>query len=246
MMDWMKREVSAGITSRFAENGEVLDFHLRNQERFVRSLQNLAKRLEVEPNQIICGRQPHGVKILRVDESEAEFFLREGYDGYITNCAQVVLATFHADCVPIYFFDPRREVIGLAHGGWRGTAAGIAGKMVDRMRSEYGTRPEELMVRIGPCISQNGYEVDLPVIQACKAVTQMIGIEMRSDTHANLDLSAIHFEILLRKGVKKERISVDSRKTDLNSSLYYSHRKEGESAGRMLAWIKLKDKFGNV
>lgn len=42
-------------------------------------------------------------------------------DGLITNEPNVVLATFYADCVPLYFVDPVHMAIGLSHSGWRGT-----------------------------------------------------------------------------------------------------------------------------
>lgn len=242
-MNWMKLNGSWGISTRFLQKGEIWDFHLRDQVLFTRAINELAKRLKVSSSQIVCGRQPHGVEILKVTETKADFYLRDGYDGYLTDQAGLVLGTFHADCVPLYFYDSRNHAIGLAHGGWRGTVAGIAGKMVDRMQEEYGSKAQELLVEIGPCISQSGYEVDLPVIEACKQVTGMTGLAMKSDGHAYLDLAAIHLEILLMKGVVRENIRVDLRKTDQNPTLFYSHRKEGKKAGRMMAWITLDDKF---
>ncbi len=244
-MEWMEQNVSAGITTRHRPNGADWDFHLRDGAGFADALSCLAEGLKVALNQIVCGRQPHGVDILRVDTVDSAFFLRDGYDGYLTDRAGIALGTFHADCVPLYFCDPAHHAIGMAHGGWRGTAAGIAARMVERMQEEFGTVPEELCVMIGPCISQTGYEVDLPVIEACRAATGMTGLLMKDETHANLDLAAIHFAILLKKGVLEKNIVIDSRKTDQNPTLFYSHRREGTEAGRMLAWITLKDRFAN-
>ena len=42
-------------------------------------------------------------------------------DGLITNIPNIILTTYHADCVPIYFLDKEKKIVGLAHGGWRGT-----------------------------------------------------------------------------------------------------------------------------
>ena len=44
-------------------------------------------------------------------------------DGLITDLKNVLLTTVHADCLPVYFFDPEKGVIGLVHAGWRGSAA---------------------------------------------------------------------------------------------------------------------------
>ena len=66
-------------------------------------------------------------------------------DGLVTDEPDVVLVTYYADCVPLYFLDPEKRVIGLAHGGWRGTAGRIGRKMVDKMKAEYGCRPERII-----------------------------------------------------------------------------------------------------
>ena len=55
-------------------------------------------------------------------------------DGMVTNVPGVVLATFYADCVPLYFVDPAKRAIGLSHSGWRGTAGRIGEATVKKMK----------------------------------------------------------------------------------------------------------------
>lgn len=234
-----KRDVKIGISTRKAESGKRWDFDLRGEEIFQTAIRELADRLQVEARQIVCGRQVHGTKVCKIEKAEKSFQLLEGYDALMTDSTDLVLATFHADCVPIYLYDPEHHAIAMVHAGWRGTANGIAGKSVEAMRLAYGTRPEELWVWIGPCISKEGYEVDNPVIQACEVITGKVGIQPSKPGHAKLDLAAINREILMRKGVKIDNIEEDQRKTDQNPHLFYSHRREGITAGRMLAWITL-------
>jgi hypothetical protein len=241
-MDEMKAHVKTGITTRRLSNGKRWDFHLRNQEGFHTAIGELADQLQVEPRQIICGKQVHGSKICKIDKVGKTFQLLEGYDCLMTDQTEVVLATFHADCVPIYLYDPEHHAIAMVHAGWRGTVAGIVGKAVEAMSRAYGTRPEKLFAKIGSCISQAGYEVDKPVIQACEAITGRTGIRESRPGYANLNLAAINREILIRNGVINEKIQEDQRKTDQNSDLFYSHRREGKKAGRMLAWIFLTPK----
>ena len=75
-------------------------------------------------------------------------------DGTITNLKNVLLTTVHADCLAVFCYDPVKEAIGLCHAGWRGTCAGIAMEMVEKMEDEYGCDPENLQAYIGPGISQ--------------------------------------------------------------------------------------------
>ena len=80
-------------------------------------------------------------------------------DGLITDVPGLVLSTFYADCVPLYFVDPVHCAIGLSHSGWRGTVNRMGKATIEAMRREYGSRPEELRCAIGPSICQDCYEV---------------------------------------------------------------------------------------
>ena len=83
----------------------------------------------------------------------------------ITNVPGLVLATFYADCVPLYFADPANHAIGLSHSGWRGTVQKIGAVTIEKMSEEYGSNPKDLKVAIGPSICQECYEVSEDVIE---------------------------------------------------------------------------------
>ena len=85
-------------------------------------------------------------------------------DGMITNVRGLVLATFYADCVPLYFVDPVHHAIGLSHSGWRGTVAKIGAVTIRKMQETYGTDPADVYAAIGPSICQECYEVSEDVI----------------------------------------------------------------------------------
>ena len=73
------------------------------------------------------------------------------------NSALVPVVTV-ADCVPIYFYDSRNGVFGVAHSGWKGT--GIAGEAVALMKKNYGSDPRDILAAIGPHIHDCCYTVD--------------------------------------------------------------------------------------
>ena len=87
-------------------------------------------------------------------------------DGLITDEPDLVLCTQYADCVPLFFVDPVRRVVATSHAGWRGTAGGIGRVTVERMMSDYGCRPENILAGIGPSIGACCFEVDEPVYTA--------------------------------------------------------------------------------
>ena len=69
-----------------------------------------------------------------------------------------------ADCVPIFLYDPRQRVIGLAHAGWMGSIKRIASKAIDAMVSEFNCVPGEIIAAIGPSIGPDHYEVGMDVM----------------------------------------------------------------------------------
>jgi YfiH family protein len=102
----------------------------------------------------------HGSAVARVDEPKD---VVQGVDGLITNSKGVALFATYADCYPIVLWDPVTRAAGLAHAGWRGTAAGVAHAVVKAMHDEYGSAPDNIRAGIGPGICGRCYEVGIEV-----------------------------------------------------------------------------------
>lgn len=70
------------------------------------------------------------------------------------------MVTVHGDCVPLFFFDKKRKIIGLAHAGWRGTLSDIGGKMINLMKREFGSELSDIIVGVdllsGPAVMKSG------------------------------------------------------------------------------------------
>lgn len=79
-------------------------------------------------------------------------------DGMVTDREGVVLGILSADCAPVLLADPAARVIGAAHAGWRGLAAGIIDEVL-RAMIELGASLQTIRAAVGPCIAQPSYEV---------------------------------------------------------------------------------------
>ena len=90
-------------------------------------------------------------------------------DGMITDEPGVVLATFYADCVPLYFVDPVHRAIGLSHSGWRGTVHKMGQATLDAMHERFGTEAKDVIAAVVPSICQDCYEVSGDVIEEFRA-----------------------------------------------------------------------------
>lgn len=166
-------------------------------------------------------------------------------DGMITNVPGLVLATFYADCVPLYFIDPVRHAIGLSHSGWRGTVAKIGRVTVDKMREMYGTDPQDLYTAIGPSICQDCYEVSEDVIQQFQqAFPENIWADLyyrKENGKYQLNLWKANEWILLNSGILPEHLAVTNLCTCCNSDLLFSHRASHGKRGTLAAFLALKE-----
>ncbi len=81
-------------------------------------------------------------------------------DALVTSVPRMPLVVRVADCGPVYFYDPRQQVIAVAHSGRKGTEGNIVAATIDCMTDMYETRPADLVVQLGPCIRPPHYEID--------------------------------------------------------------------------------------
>jgi YfiH family protein len=81
-------------------------------------------------------------------------------DAMATSVPRLPLVIRVADCGPIYFYDPVKQVIAVAHSGRRGTEGNIVRETISCLQETYETKPENLIVQLGPCIRPPHYEID--------------------------------------------------------------------------------------
>ncbi len=191
----------------------------------------------------VFTKQIHSDIIERVGPAQAGRGLlweaAEGCDGLVTNAPGVVLTVFSADCTPILFYDPVARAVGACHAGWRGTAAGIAAKVVQRMTAEFGSVPGNVRAAIGPCISQCCFETHADVPDAMlRAMGEEAGACILPKGEKFLvDLKGLNALWLRRAGV--EQISVAEECTACQPERFWSHRRVGDRRGSLAAMITL-------
>lgn len=205
--------------------------------------------LGVKKEDCVTLRQVHSTKIVKADESLKGMGFRDDIerieaDGLVTNKKGIVLVTFHADCVPLYFVDTKNKAIGLAHSGWRGTADGMGEKMLKTMAKEYGTDPADVVAAIGPSIGKCCFQVDKPVVDIFRNNFKFADKYIRDDESYpgkyKIDLWGINKEMFMECGVKEENIEIGGLCTMCRPDIFYSHRVMGEERGTMAAFLFLK------
>jgi YfiH family protein len=156
-------------------------------------------------------------------------------DALVSDRSNILLAVKTADCVPILIGDPQTGAMAAVHAGWRGTLATIVAHAVERMVREYGTRPPDIRVAIGPAAGACCYEVGTEVIDAFKGrfpdSDDLFTATREGD--AFIDLYKANRNQLVSLGVIEERIHTSPLCTMCRNDLFFSYRREKSIQGRV-------------
>ena len=201
----MKSDMLTEVTAYFTTRGEV---SFPESKRIIHPTQTHSDHVEIVDD--------------RIDYPDTDGLI-------LTNTEDTIYLKF-ADCTPLIFYDKENKIGAVSHAGWRGTAAKIGVKTINKMSANFGTKPENIVALIGAAISICCYEVSEEVRDTLLAtVENPIGLyEGR-----NVDLKGINAQQLREIGVKN--IDVCPYCTSCNNDLFYSYRKENGTKERHLA-----------
>jgi YfiH family protein len=200
---------------------------------------------------LAMARQVHGraVIVTRDGAPLSSQVLPEG-DVLVSNSVVSAVAVRAADCVPLLMADRARGVVAAVHAGWRGTSARAAVAAVESLAREFGTRPADLVVAIGPSIGACCYDVGTELVDAFAAAGHeryLIDRWFQSPPPARgstdrpgirLDIAGANRDQLVLAGVPEEQIYASGLCTAMHLDVLTSYRREKEKAGRLVGIIR--------
>lgn len=221
---------------------------------------DVAAAMEVDARHLARLHQVHGAAVV-VAGADGRGPLPQA-DVQLTDQADLALAVQTADCLPILLADARTGAVCAAHAGWRGLAARVPEVAVGALVQQFGARPADLIVAIGPSIGACCYEVGVDVREAFQAAAFGDGelarwfFDAPQPTDVNPSMSSVsgaprsnHWFFdgwaaarhqLERVGVPPDRIHVASLCTGSHPDLFCSYRRDGKPAGRMAGAIRAR------
>jgi YfiH family protein len=196
-----------------------------DHEQGARARERLRERIGAR--MIARGYQVHGTFVRRLRELPEP--LPPGTrppeaDGQATTVPGLATMVLAADCLPVAL--GCEGAVAMVHAGWRGLSAGVLEEGVAALR-ELGAPGAEVIAVIGPGAGPCCYEVGPEVHDA---------LDLPSATKATIDLPQIARRRLIAAGVASvERVDACT----ICDERFFSHRREGERAGRMagVAWL---------
>lgn len=229
---------------------KIKDFEFKNKFNHVFStrigwdqkdiFKDMSNIMEVSEEKVFRAKQVHGTDVLIIDDQSLKDISKEEKDGFITNHKGIVLATYHADCVPVYFYDTKKDVIGLAHAGWKGTLNNICRSIIEAMMEKFESKTEDIIVAIGPSIGVCCYEIGLDLVNLfSEKYPKEKDLIIEKEGKVYLDLWKVNMINLLKLGIKQENIYHSNTCTSCKVDKLYSYRKENGTKNRMIAAIGL-------
>lgn len=234
---------SGGVSTGHAAS---LNFGLRCGDTREHVLQNFTlfcRAIGVDVQKTVFADQVHGkrVCVAKHQDGGTPLFAPSGIgqaDALITNVPGLVLCTFHADCMPLFFLDPVQGAIGMTHSGWMGTLENIAAQTVAAMTTEFGTNPQDLLCGIGPSIGPCCFEVGHDVAQQFEVVYGTGFTAHRQKPHLNLWELVRHQ--LRQAGATDEHIISAGLCTCCHTDTFFSYRGDDRQTGRLIGMISLQ------
>ena len=192
--------------------------------------------------------QNHSREVKRISSPDSEYygpwvFDGEEIDGMVTKEKDITLFTYYGDCVPVYLYDREKKTIGLVHSGWRGTVINAGGAGVEKMKAEFGTKPENIIAVIGPSIGPECFQVDRDVaVEFENKYGENSDVVYKDKIEGKflVDLWEANRKNLMEYGVLEENIIVSGLCTCCQENLFFSHRRDKGKTGSMAALMTLK------
>lgn len=212
--------------------------------------QQLARAVDADA--VAMATQVHGCTVVVVRKGMPAPAGRPEADVFVSDSPTTAIAVRAADCVPLLMADRTRGVVAAVHAGWRGTAARAAVAAVDALAREFGTRPADLVVAVGPSIGPCCYEVGSDLVDAFAAAGHerwLVDRWFRAEPPARgsgergtlrLDIAGANHDQLVLAGVPDDQIHLSGLCTAMHLDVLTSYRAEKEKAGRIVGAIRAR------
>jgi len=222
--------------NQFNPNGEIpglncgLNTTASNRET-ERNRKKCFSMIGLDFNQVALAHQVHGNQVKIVNRGG----IYPATDAFVTDQPGLALTIQVADCAALLIADPGSEVVAAVHAGWRGAMNGIVERTVQTMERQ-GASVDQMLAWISPCISQRYFEVGEEVAE--QFPPKFVSRDFGPKPHVDLR-GAVRHE-LMGCGVTASRIQTDNGCTFQEEKLYYSWRRDRDTAGRMLALVRIQ------
>jgi hypothetical protein len=194
---------------------------------------------DISEERLIAANQVHGKKVMVIDDAIARNHQShrdvDDVDAFVTNIPGVALMMKVADCQALLMFDPAQKVVAAVHAGWRGLMQDISGETINVLKKDFGVKPENLIVGIGPSLGPCCSFFSDPRVELSGEFEPYI------DGKNKVDLWKFSTDQLVKHGIKPDHIE-HARVCSMCGAgdKFYSFRRDRGVTGRFGVLILLR------
>ncbi|MEI7498168.1 MAG: polyphenol oxidase family protein [Candidatus Falkowbacteria bacterium] len=225
----------SGISHGFSTN-MLGNMSPKYGDDYAANMDKFWQAMGLDKNRVVKADLKNSDKIVDVINLENNIF---ECDALITGEKNIAIYFVIGDCIPILFYAPDKQVVAIAHCGWRGTDLHLAEKTAKQLRDEYSCDLSKLVIGFGPSIQKSSYVFDVPIEQG---EDWQPYLQALPNGFTSIDVIGYNLAQLESLGIAREQIEVSTFDT-ATSPLFYSHYRalrSGEIEGRFVAAIILK------
>lgn len=226
-----------------------LNLSFRSQDKNENVFKNrsiLFESLRIPLKCITLGKQTHSGNVYVVSAAEkgrgstSYDSAIPNSDSLVTDAPNICLMVLLADCVPVFFFDPHKKVVGITHAGRVGTESKISVNTALVLANRFNCEFKNILVGIGPAISKANYKISQDDALKLKNVLPSSTKSLHyHPNNASVDLALANKEQLLNIGLQDNNIEIANLCTFSLPDIFFSERRDGNPTGRFGAGIML-------
>ncbi|MBI5122964.1 peptidoglycan editing factor PgeF [Candidatus Roizmanbacteria bacterium] len=206
-------------------------------EEHKQSMQNFAHEIGIPAKNIVTMGQKHTNNVYCATDKNLGGVIPDT-DSIVTQNKNVFLGVVTADCLPIFMYNPNKKVVAAIHAGWRGLFGGIIKETVAEFIAQ-GSKPQDLIVGIGPCIRSCCYEIAQDHKNKLIEKPDWEQFIIERERRLFLDLPGVALHQLTSLQITKNNIE-DGNYCTFEHEDVYSRRKEGEDFGEIIGIIGIE------
>lgn len=217
-----------------------------DRENVLENYRLLCTSAGIDTGSLVLTDQVHGTRVYKAGETDKGkgFEIKSDIaetDGLLTTAPGVTMVTLHADCVPVFLFEPGIKAAALLHSGWKGTLRNIVSSALSEMKKLPGFDPKRLVALTGPSIGHCCFEVDEDVYALFREKYNDSEF-YNSMPHKkwNIDLKGIIKRELADEGLDERNIHDSGLCTKCRRDLFFSHRGDMGRTGSMAAFMQIR------
>lgn len=197
-------------------------YELENDAETLSNREKFLQKFSISNETVVSAKLVHMNTVAVVSRNDVGRCI-EQTDGLVTNQQGAFLSITVCDCLPIFLFDPMHKAVGLLHAGWRGLDAHIILAGLSKMQKEFGSKPPDMLVGIGPGIDVCHFEVKEDVLNKFTDYQHIIRVDGQQ---AFLNLKQVAKQQLMHAGIQEDHIEISPLCTFCEKEMFYSFRRD--------------------